>query len=279
MDLMNIQLLVQEFYAIEAITAMLSLKYNSFEPMRHSHSRWYRDFSDFRDEYTIKFASAIYDYTVSVVSAELRHCRDKASKYIKEYYNSWDQSREEVYDVSPVYMASDILLAGIRMFDTKLVEWRRGFGGDKWKQIAKAGLIKGTVSDCVFIDHCVDLSHNSSIYFDKSAGIFLMQDKEQYQSFLNLKCSCEPQTLINEKRSYKFNKLLWRAKNLNIIEGQQLDGFFSDVYDEAESLLFGYQPVKWGDKRLDYSEGNTVTRTNLDCRMRRVYDREYDQAA
>lgn len=293
MNLMNIYFLVQEFYAIEAISAMLSgSQGNGFEPMRRSHSVWYRDFTAFRDRYITQFASAIFDYTVLVVSAELRHGNQKASQYIKEYYASW-QSREEVYDVSSVYKANDILTAGIRMFDTGLVAWRRGYGGEKWKQIAKAGLMKGKISDCVFIDHCVDLSHNNSIYFDKRAGIFFLQDIVQYQEFLDLKRSCEPQTLINEKLGYTFNRLLWRAKNLNIIEGKQAYGLVSPDYDKAESLLFGYHPVKWGGKRLDYSEGNIITRENLDDKMRRKWDderdyerdydrgndREYDQAA
>ncbi len=73
MKLLNIYCLVQEFYAIEAISALLSSNHDSnLEPMRHSHSRWYCDFCDFRDTYILKFASAIYDYTILVVAAELR---------------------------------------------------------------------------------------------------------------------------------------------------------------------------------------------------------------
>lgn len=278
MDLLNIYLCVQEFYAIEAISAMLSLKGSNFEPMRHSHSRWHRDFSDFRNEYINKFASAIYDYTVSVVAAELRHCNQKASHYLKDYYASW-QDRDDVYDECSVYNTNDILMAGIRMFDTKLVNWRGGYGGDKWKQIAKAGLMKGKVSDCVFIDHCVDLSHNSSIYFDKRADIFILVGRDEYQSFLDLKRCCEPQVLITTKQGYQFNRLLWRANNLNIIKEQPTVSSFSDARDEAEILLFDYHPVVWGGKRLDYSESNIVTRSNLDNRMRRIYDREYERCA
>ena len=302
MDPINIQLLVQEFFAFEAISAMLATNQcSNFEPMRHSHSRWYRDFNYFRDEYINKFASAIFDYTVLVVAAELRHCRDKASQYINKYYNSWDHPREEVYDVGSEYNANDILMAGIRMFDTKLVNWRSSYGGEKWKQIAKAGLMKGKVSDCIFIDHCIDLSHNNSVYFDKGAGIFCLQNTGDYQLFLDLKCSCKPQVLIKPKQGYAFNRLIWRANNLNIIEERPTDGSFSLVFDktevplfefvekqptddssshnrdEAESLLFDYHPVKWGNKRLDYSESNILTRGNLDYRMRRKYDREDDR--
>ena len=143
MSLMNISFLVQEFYAVEAISALISVNQSgNFEPMRHSHSRWYRDFCDFRNEYISKFASAIFDYTVLVVAAELRHCNERASYYIKDYYTTF-LPRDAVYQECSVYNPRDILLAGIRMFDTCYVDWRKGYGGDKWKQIAKAGLMKG----------------------------------------------------------------------------------------------------------------------------------------
>jgi len=259
MDLLNIYLLVQEFYAIEAISAMLSVNQGSnFEPMRHSHSRWYGDFHDFRAEYIIKFASAIYDYTVSVVAAELRHCRERASQYMTEYYTT-SQSRDAVYAECSVYNAHDVLSAGIRMFDTNHVTWNSGYGGDKWKQIAKAGLMKGKVSDCVFIDHCVDLSHNNSIYFDKSARIFLLQDRVKYQNFLDLKRNCEPQSLITTKQGFNFNRLFFRANNLNIIETQTMDNTDLSDRNKAESLLFSYRPIVWGAKRLVCSESNIVT--------------------
>lgn len=268
MELLNIHYLVQEFYAIEAITAMLAVKRNNrFEPMRHSHSRWYRDFTDFRNEYIKQFASVIYDYTAMVVAAELRHCRDKASYFINGYYGS-DMSRDSVYHGCTEYNAHDILQAGIRMFDTKLVEWDRGYGGDKWYQIAKAGLMKGKVSDCVFIDHCVDLSHNNSVYFDKGAGIFYLECRGWYQTLLNLKFSCKPQVLLHEKLGYAFRRLLWRANNLSVIrkkaaricanKKKSVKISVLALRDESENLLFRYQPVKWGDKRLDCSESNII---------------------
>jgi len=221
MKLLNIYLLVQEFYAIEAIYAMLSVnKGNNFEPMRHSHSRWHMDYNDFRDKYISKFASAIYDYTVLVVAAELRHCKNQASQYIREYYTTF-LSRDDVYEECSVYNPHDILLAGIRMFDTGRVEWRKSYGGGKWRQIAKAGLMKDKVTDCVFIDHCVDLSHNNSVYFDKCAEKFFLPNRHEYQKLLTKKRYSEPQALIGTKQGLRFHKLLSRANNLNIINTQE----------------------------------------------------------
>lgn len=280
---MNIGLLVQEFYSIEAISGMITgTQYSHFEPMRHSHCRWYQDFSGFRNEFIAKFASAIYDYTVLAVAAELRHCNQKASHYINGYYSS-SLFRDQVYRDCTVYNAHDILTMGIKMFDTQRVGWTRGFGGEKWKEISKAGLVKGKVNDCVFIDHCVDLSHNSSVYFDKSAGIFSLSNIDHYKSFLDMKRVCKPRVLIRKKKGYVFNRLLWRAKNLSIIQGENRHRLFSSVYDETESSLLCYRPIQWGDQRLDCSAHNILYRDSIcsDTRDERdgEYRREYEQCA
>ena len=282
MNLLNIHLLVQEFYAIEAMTALLSSQQNNrLEPMRHSHSRWHQDFHDFRSEYINCFASAIYDYTVLVVAAELRHCYDQSSQYIRDYYTS-GMSRDAVYEECVIYDDLDILSAGIRMFDTFKVNWRSSYGGDKWKQIAKAGLMKGKIDDCVFIDHCVDLSHNNSVYFDKRAGLFYLHNLSEYRSFLDLKRYCTPHSLIKAQQGYDFNQLLRRADNLNIIDVGETEESDTDGRNEAESLLFEYRPIKWGGKRLDISENNIAVIAYFNDGDRdddRDSDREYARAA
>jgi len=277
---LSIYVLVQEFYALEAISAMLFVNnHNNFEPMKHSHSRWYRDFNTFRDEYIRRFANAIFDYTVLVVAGELRHCTSKASHYIYGYYNG-ECERNDVYNDCKGYNPRDVLAAGIRMFDTAFVEWGRAFGGDKWYQIAKAGLLKDKVSDCIFVDHCVDLSHNNSVYFDKSAGIFYLDSRSHYKNFLDFKRSCEPQTLIQERQGYQFSSLLKRAFTLNIIEEQTIDIQIFPTQTETETRLLAYQPIAWGDKRLPLNESNIMVQPNFSHTSNRCkHDREYARCA
>lgn len=252
MDLMNIELLVQEFYAIEALLAISSNKqYGNFQPFRHSHHRWSRDFEGFRDAFISKLASAIYDYTVLAVAAELRHCRKKSSYYIKDYYTE-SIYRDEVYDDCAVYDPCSILTAGLKMFDISWNDWAQSFGGAKWRQIAKAGLMKGKAVDCIFIDHCVDLSHNSSAYFDKGAGIFCLENSRRYKEFLDVKRCCEPHQLLKSEQGYMFRQLLQRAVNLGIIRDCALAAPSPDR-DTAEALLLNYHPIQWGRLRLDCS--------------------------
>lgn len=254
--LLDISQLVQEFYAMEAVSAMIQgTQYSCFQPMRHSHSRWYSDFTEFQKRYISQFAAAIYDYTVLVVAAELRHGKRQASRYIKNYYTT-SYGREDVYRNCACYKAHDILLAGLRLFDPNLVNWEESFGGEKWFYIAKAGLLRGTVSDEVFIDHCVDLSHNNSIYFDKSAGIFRLQDKGLYQEFLDHKRVCEPQSLIKGQFGYRLNRLFLRAAQLGILMNCQPKHLFPPFSTENENALFAYRPVRWGNIPLNCSEEN-----------------------
>lgn len=275
---MDIQILVQEFYAIEAVDALIHSAGSSLEPMRHSHERWLSDLYSFRDQYISQMAAAIYDYTVLVVAAEMRHCNARASQYIEGYYDAYS-SRNRVYRDCTVYRAQDILLAGVRMFDEFFVDWRGGYGGAKWKDIAKAGLMKGSVSDRIFIDHCVDLSHNNSVYFDKGAGIFMLTDPCKYRQFLELKHVCIPYALIHEKHGAQFDKLLWRANNLHIIDKEAIDAADYGYRDLAEFLLFEYHPIEWGNMTLSVVEGNIQDRYLYGSGRRYHDDDAYDEAA
>lgn len=269
---MDIFELVQEFYAMEALSAMLMANQDrSFDSWRHSHARWFQDFSDFRDRYITNFAAAIFDYTASVVAAELRHGRKRASQHLKVFYDS-ELDRCAIYNDCSIYSAKDILNAGMRMFDTNRVRWDGGFGGSKWRQIAKAGLMKGKVSDCIFIDHCVDLSHNNSIYFDKGAGIFTLRSIDQYKVFLDFKRICAPQELIEAGRGYLYRNLLSRAVTLDLVK---LPTVSSTAGESAESSLLGYRPIAWGDNRLDYSERNIAASVYCNGEDRRERDPQY----
>lgn len=257
---------------MEALSAIILVNQNSrFDPLRHSHARWFQDFSNFRERYIDKFAAAIFDYTASVVAAELRHGRKRASQYLKVFYDS-ELDRCTIYDDCSIYFAKDILDAGMRMFDTNRVKWHGGYGGSKWRQIAKAGLMKGNVSDCIFIDHCVDLSHNNSIYFDKGAGIFTLQSIDQYKVFLDFKRICAPQELIEAGRGYLYRKLLSRAVTLNLVE---LPTVGIAAGESAESSLLVYRPIAWGDKRLDYSERNIAASVYCNREDRRESEPRY----
>ena len=151
------------------------------------------------------------------------------------------------------------------------MDWDDCFGGEKWYGIARAGLLKGTVGDKVFIDHCVDLSHNNGIYFDKSAGIFRLWKQKSHIECLDFKRICEPQALITGEFGHRLNRLLLRADRLGILQSCVPDQIFTSSGSESEDLLFDYQPVYWENAPLNYSKENIQSRTVFDTIQRREY--------
>lgn len=252
MSAINIQALVEEFYAIEAVNALISVKSGSsdFDPFRHSHSKWYDDFMEFRTEYAHKLSSAIYDYTVLVVAGELRHAHYQCAREI-EGYETKDVTRDCMYTRSKNYSSESILKAGDILFDKKY-RWMRYFGGPKWQKIAKAGLLRSKLNDIIFIDHCVDLSHNCSVYFDKGANIFGMpQGNNNYKEFLNLKRDVCPEVLLRTERyGNRLRELIKRACVLNILYLSEKKEFVYINYNESEEQILQYVPIVWGKKQV-----------------------------
>ena len=256
---MDIEVLVREFYALEAISAMLSLDgLSNIKPMKHSHAKFLEDFHAFRDKYISQFAAAIFDYTVLVVAAELRHCKGRSDRYLIDYYTAYNSNRNEVFSACTIYNPYDILNAGKELFSDRS-QWARSYGGAKWCQITEAGLRRKKLHDCVFIDHCVDLSHNCSVYFDKGAGIFCLDRKNTYVRFLDERYICTPEALLEKRLGREFNKLLKRLFTLQIIEPTTAAGggvYLKAYYDQVEESLFEYKPIEWGFKQLSYLDSN-----------------------
>lgn len=250
---LDVYLLAWEFYAIEAISVMLGRsEYGDFQPMHHSHSRWYQDFQEFRNRYVSQFALAIYDYTVLAVAAEMRHAKTQASHSMRDYFRGVYE-RDAIYRDCTIYNPTGLLTAGLQLFDPKRIEWKRSYGGECWWHIAKAGLLKGKVKDHVFIDHCLDLSHNNNVYFDKGAGIFHLQDARDYKRFLDYKRVCAPQDLLRDAPGYYLNQLLLRADTLGILRNCKVGSVLSADIEDMEQQLLRYFPIRWGGKSLNFA--------------------------
>jgi len=246
----DVFLAIKEFYAIEALTAVVQVE-NKLEPFRHSHARWSEDFAVFKNLYYKKLAEIIYDYTVTVVAGEMRHGYSQASSYILGYYDD-DAKRAFVYEECQFYTAKSILEAGVQVFGSP-VKWKSGYGGEKWCAIAKAGLYKGVLPDTLFIDHCVDLTHNGSIYFDKDTPLVVPlrgPELDRYKFFLNFKRYCAPLELLKDSCGKEFDKLLFRAVMLGIVPIPQCVPALSTSIVQNEQVLLAYAPITWGCEDL-----------------------------
>ena len=246
----DVFLAIKEFYAIEALTAVVQVE-NKLEPFRHSHVRWSEDFAAFKTLYYKKLAEIIYDYTVTVVAGEMRHGYSQASLYIWGYYDD-DTKRASVYEECQLYTAKSILESGVKVFGSP-VKWKSGYGGEKWCAIAKAGLYKGVLPDALFVDHCVDLTHNGSIYFDKDTPLVIPlrgPELERYKLFLNFKRHCAPLELLKDSHGKEFDKLLFRAVVLGVVPLTRRDLALSTSIVQNEQVILAYTPITWGCEDL-----------------------------
>lgn len=212
MDIMN---LVEEFYQIQAIEAFMAMN-GTFVPFKHSHEKWMTDFTQFKQEFYARLGRAIYDYTVLLCAGELRYAPGQADYAFHWYTDSRDRS--EIWGKCTQFSDKEIVRAALIGFDPEKVHWSSSFGGEKWHNIAKAADMYHKVPMEVFIDHCVDLSHNSSCYFDKGAGIFNLRGQSEYLEFLTKKRYVEdPSELFTIPKGEKLWHFALRARTLGLI--------------------------------------------------------------
>lgn len=274
--MIKIDLAVREFYSLEALSyyAMTIPEEKLFLP---SIQKWLEDFHSYRNLFTKKLAEAIFDYTAKVVAGEMGHCYRKADRVLdgKYFLNREMMARDHTYSECIDYSARALLECGALIFNPAEVNWDDAYGGEKWHDIAKAGLLRYSLNDIVFIDHCVDLSHNNSVYFDKGAGIFEFYNLcSRYQEFLNVKRDSSPEDILfsehHRSNSCQLLTLLGRAMILNIIPeddyllfklSDHLVNYFNretvkwairacerEIPTEMVYDVLKYTPIKWGNK-------------------------------
>lgn len=250
---------INEFYGLMSLDALL-VGNTKFEPFRHSHKRWLDDFIEYRNLYIDKLEQAIYDYTVLVVGGELRHAGDCCSFALEgfPYIHTRSTAYALVKDFSPAF----ILAAGEEGFSK--YEWEAGYGGSLWADIARAGTLRNKLGKIGFIDHCIDLSHNSSVYFDKSdSGIFWLESSAMYRSFLDQKRNEKPEVVLsNISKSPMLYRLVQRGITLGFLPDtiylkpflytseSVKHGYNLQIVLNTNKFILNYSPIEWGTKRL-----------------------------
>ncbi len=251
---MNAVCVVQEFYALQTIEA-LPWKVEKF---KKSHERWLHEFRTYKQLIEQKFAKALEDYTALVVYGELRHAENRAEFYHPDI--SQGGPRSSSYEEATLYDTLSIAVTGHIHFTEQ--RWRASFGGEKWGQIAHALVCRLRPShhfdnNVVFIDHCVDLSHNSSHYMDKSdSKIFTISDGHKYRLVLDAKRDARcPKELLRSpflKHTKTLRNLLLKGRNVGILQiDDKIIYNVSCSVDDVIGRLINYEPLEWSDTMLD----------------------------
>lgn len=191
-----------DFYFLEALQAGLSMAkiVNPEFQFRRSVEKLESDINETFENLTHTMALRIYVYLYAASLGEARHASDNCDTAIEEVDGV---GRSRVYNKALQYFPSDKnvnILLGI--FSQN---WNsNGFGGEAWLEIVEGMTLYGTITDAAFIDHTVDLEHNSGSVFTKDTDdeinfqCFGSYDANTLKGFLNWKFRSD---ILNEKKS------------------------------------------------------------------------------
>jgi hypothetical protein len=194
-------------------------------------------------------ANAFFDYIVAACAGEGRHAEYRCHKYYKGYPNTYDKdggesSRGTAAKFVLEYEPRSLLKALQTLFNK---DWRdSSFGGESWSKIAGSGLLYKTIPDMVFVDHCVDLSHNSGNFLDKGM-IFSCSSRDRYVRILESKKYA--------KGIEDFAKTLQATRTpvsddvLPLVTRLAGNDAILQLIDMNAS--WEYQPITWGTKPFD----------------------------
>ena len=210
----NITAICEEFYAIQAIEAIMSTEFG-----KHSHDKWLKDFYEYKESFESKIAEMFRDYLALIVLGELRHCSGYSEKAL--YFESLEfkdsMSRNRCYIEKRYFTKESVFRCGIKLFNEFYNGWHDSYGGEAWYNIAKAGLMYGKEKDSVFIDHCFDLEHNGGNISNKEAFMFYAYDN--LSDFLDLKRNAmNIYRIIRYAQTKTLRNLIQRAFNLGILK-------------------------------------------------------------
>ena len=188
-----------------------------------------------RDRFAKELARAYFDYIAHICCGEMRH-----SKRCSFPNLTGSLSRECIYEKAPQFNPFEYLPRLEEVFRNG--SWSGGYGGKAWAGIAKAGMMYQQESDVVFVDHCVDLTHNNGTMLNKPLYIFLVEHK-LYRNMLNRKATGNllqpalPHLMVVEA----ITEVLAKAGRLGVLP----QGFEWEVVKHVP-----YGPIAWGDKQF-----------------------------
>lgn len=177
-----------DFYFLEALRAgmIMNKAQNQF---RHSFERLERDVDNAFSQLCHTMAPRIRFYLWAAGLGEARHAWRICTYAISEIEGN---DRGTIFENAvnyPMTQENIEVLKGVFK-----QSWGGAFGGRAWLDIVEAVEMYGNVSDATFIDHTVDLEHNSGSVFTKSEGgndIVKLNVNAMYRfrPFLNVKFS------------------------------------------------------------------------------------------
>jgi hypothetical protein len=231
---------VQTVYALNDLEDRVSKRLATDSPSvwhtRDILELFKREVSDTLQAEASRLARAFYDYIALTAAGEARHADYACTHRWKDWpTHSW--YRNTAYCRVEKYNPDDVLRAAVELFSQG---WASSYGGKRWRKIAEVGLLYGKVSDLVFLDMAVDLSHNGGLFLDKGV-IFTMPNRNRYRRVLDYKTS-------HGLLSYRETSVHRRVRNI-IDLGRQL-GLHEVLPKVSRNPSYDNYLISWGGTRF-----------------------------
>lgn len=181
-----------DFYYLEALKTDITTRMaqNKEVEFRHSAVRLLNDVNLLFGEVARNLAYRTFVYIWAACLGEARHAADTMAKdYFVEQLTQ--NHRGDVYSITRKFPPTpENVNSIIQVFST---EWRGSFGGKRWKHIAEA--LRFYEKDPItFIDHVIDLQHNTGTVFNKTESkdhlAFVCEYSGDLKIFLDYKFRC-----------------------------------------------------------------------------------------
>ena len=186
---------------------------------------------------TPSLARGFFDYIVLACTGEARHAYHGSDNLISNLPAGTITNRHHCYMWSMEYDPKSLLEALKVLYHEHY--WHGAYGGKKWGKIADAGLMYSTIPDTVFIDHCVDLTHNDGCFLNKNV-VFELDDTSLYLG------------LLDEKRNHTPEELYTHMIRHDIKVSYDVAPVWTRILNKDVELRttgrWEYNPVTWGSK-------------------------------
>lgn len=238
---------IVEFYLLEAMRAGLTRASDDVR-WKHSFDKLESDIENKFQSMSASIALRLYVYVWAASLGEARHAADRCEYSINEICG---KSRNTIFSESLHYFPTDENIKTVKeCFDQS---WGGSFGGAAWYRIVSALSLYESAGHVTFIDHVIDLEHNTGSVMNKhdakhTIGLDV-SDHRYLESFLSFKFRRD--LLKDEYRGY----------NLEISSSvHSLMQRYSNVVDNIpDNVLSSYVPnleslspysVEWGFETL-----------------------------
>src|SRR3972149_5951561 len=257
------------FYALQEIEAGIQERRARGHSEYRAEEYFERDFREYADTYYADMAKWLHDYFAITALGEARHLsrtiEQDSTAYITVHGIELNDelSRSQV-DVAASYANPIQFLPVLHEAFSDKWYWTDGYGGSSWQRIVEAIQYYYELPATVFIDHVIDLSHNSGLAFDKDILVYGLLCEKSYLEFLSLKSKGSVFDVFNKNQNINLNSIKYTLQKYDwhgipsqlkrLLTRAHVLGYISMPYEYILGLVvnpnFIFPHIQWGEAEV-----------------------------